>query len=145
MTTRTMGRLLLLACALTAGWVGWDATARQASGWRFTLPEGDPSLGEAVFVKERCGVCHNVAGRDLAAGGGQQKGAGPDLTEEQAALSAEYLAERLITPERFLPHGLFRGTYSRSDGSSRMPNFNEEMTVKELIDLVAFLKSIGRP
>ena len=143
--TRTVARVLILVGAVAVAWATWDVSARQSqvpAGWRFSLPAGNPSRGEGVFTRLGCGSCHNVAGRDLGTAGKQSQGIGPDLTPEQAALPAEYLAERLITPDRFLPHGLFKATYSRSDGTSRMYNFNEEMSVSELIDLVAFLKSL---
>jgi len=143
--TRTVARVLIVIGAVAVAWATWDVVARQSQvpeGWHFSLPAGDPSRGEGVFTRLGCGSCHNVAGRDLGAAGKQTRGVGPDLTPEQAALPPEYLAERLITTDRFLPHGLFKATYSRSDGSSRMDNFNEEMSVSELIDLVAFLKSI---
>jgi hypothetical protein len=156
MTTRNMGRSLLvmsLAAALAVPGSGRHATAQQQTvrqaqipgGWRFTLPSGDPLAGEAVFVRMKCGACHNVEGRDTGSAGQQAGAVGPDLTRAQAQLPAEFVAERLITADRFLPHGMFHATYSRSDGSSRMGNYNEEMSVKELIDLVAFLQSIGTP
>lgn len=155
MTTRFLGRSLFPLLALSAlVWFAVPLTsplgAREAAAqvplsWRFSLPAGDAAAGEAVFVRMKCGACHNVEGRDAPAGGEHPEAVGPDLTRAQAQLPAEYLAERLITADRFLPHGLFHATYSRSDGSSRMGNYNEEMSVKELIDLVSFLRSIGTP
>ena len=147
MSIRSPKRFLALAGALAAAaWLAGDAVARQSrppDHWRFTLPAGDPARGEGVFVKLHCGSCHNVAGQRTQPGQEAPETAGPDLTGALAQTPAEYLAERLITPDRFLPHGLFHATYSRSDGSSRMINYNEELKVSELIDLVAYLRSIG--
>jgi hypothetical protein len=146
MTTTGSRALLLIGAAAVAVAVGtWDAAARQGEmpqGWRFTLPAGEPVRGEGVFRRLGCGSCHNVAGQEVTPAERQSKGIGPDLTPGLAGLPSEYLAEKLITPDRFLPHGLFKATYSRSDGSSRMENFNDDMSVNDLIDLVAFLKSL---
>ena len=35
--------------------------------------------------------------------------------------------------------------YEAPDGSSKMPSFNEDMTVKDLMDLVAYLRSLNPP
>jgi hypothetical protein len=31
-------------------------------GWRFTIPEGDPKNGKAVFTKMACFQCHTIKG-----------------------------------------------------------------------------------
>ena len=35
--------------------------------------------------------------------------------------------------------------YAASDGSSKMPSFNDSMTVQEVVDLVAYLRSLKPP
>lgn len=110
-------------------------------GWTFALPAGDPAAGEKVFRENKCASCHDVSGKGFERV--ERSGElAPTLTARTAAMPAEYLANRFISTDRFLPHGAYKATYSRSDGSSRMGNYNESMTVQELIDLVAFIKSI---
>lgn len=109
-------------------------------GWTFTLPAGDPAAGEKVFRENKC-ASYDVSGKTFERV--ERSGElAPTLTARTAAIPAEYLAHRFISTDRFLPHGAYKATYSRSDGSSRMGNYNESMTVQELIDLVAFIKSI---
>ena len=115
------------------------------AGWRFKLPEGDARAGEAVFRKLECSSCHRVAGHSFAPAGAEAKQIGPLLTAAHAALPPEYIAHRLISYDRFLAEGLYKATWSRSDGSSRMGNFNEAMSVRDLTDLVAFIRSIEEP
>lgn len=54
----------------------------------------------------------------------------------------DYFAETLINPSAVIEQG--KG-FQASDGSSKMPSFNDSMTVQELIDLVAFLRSLKPP
>jgi mono/diheme cytochrome c family protein len=41
------------------------------------------------------------------------------------------------------PSAVIDDRYRAADGRSKMPSFNDIMTVEELIDLAAFLKSLG--
>ena len=52
---------------------------------------------------------------------------------------AAYFAEAIIHPNRVI---LIGEGYTGPDGLSTMPNYNEELTVAELIDLVTYLKSL---
>lgn len=113
--------------------------------WRFTLPVGDARAGELVFRKLQCWSCHRVAGRSFPEAGEGDGEIGPRLTAAQAALSREFIAHRLISYDRFVAEGFYKATWSRSDGTSRMGNFNETMSVRELIDLVEFIRNIEEP
>lgn len=127
------------------------ATAPQAAahtvppGWQFTLPEGEARAGEAVFRRLQCWSCHRVAGHTFEEAGPEDGKIGPLLTADHAALPREYIAHRLISYDRFVAEGFYKATWSRSDGSSRMGNYNETMTVRDLFDLVAFIRSIEPP
>ena len=52
---------------------------------------------------------------------------------------AEYFAEAIIHPNAVIQKG--KG-YEAADGSSKMPSYNDLVTVQEVIDLVAYLKSL---
>jgi hypothetical protein len=52
---------------------------------------------------------------------------------------AAYFAEAIINPNRVIAQ---RAGYIGSDGLSKMPDYSEAMTVKQLIDVVAYLKSL---
>ncbi len=112
------------------------------SSWTFALPRGDVSDGEKAFAKMQCYSCNHVAGRYYVDPAERPGGIGPDLTSAHARLPREYLAESIVDFERFLAHGNFAVTYKTPDGSSRMGNYSHIMTVRELIDIVEFLKAI---
>jgi hypothetical protein len=54
----------------------------------------------------------------------------------------EYFAESILNPGAVIERG--KG-YQAADGSSKMPSFNDSMTVQELIDLVAYLRTLKPP
>ena len=111
-------------------------------GWKFTLPkDGDPARGRAVFVKLECFSCHEVKGETFPppSPGGT---VGPELSGMAASHPPEFFAESIITPSAAIDKG--RG-YEAPDGSSKMPSFNEDLSVKELVDLVSYLMSLKPP
>ena len=58
------------------------------------------------------------------------------------AHQAEYFVESIINPNAVVERG--KG-YEAADGSSKMPSFNDTLTVQELLDLVAYLKALRPP
>lgn len=105
-------------------------------GWKFALPAGDPKKGRQIFVRLECYTCHAVQGESFPAA---PNTAGPDLTAMGAYHPAAYFAETIINPNRVIVVG--KG-YTGSDGLSTMPSYNDALTVAELVDLVAYLKSL---
>ncbi len=51
----------------------------------------------------------------------------------------DYFAESIVNPGAVIERG--KG-YQAADGSSKMPSFNDSMTVQELIDLVTYLRAL---
>jgi len=107
-------------------------------GWKFTLPKGDPAKGREVFAKLECYACHEVKGERFPAPTEQAK-VGPELSQMAPLHEAEYFAEAVLNPSVVIDKGK---KYQAPDGSSKMPEFNDSLTVKELIDLVAYLRSL---
>jgi hypothetical protein len=107
-------------------------------GWRFMWPKGDPSKGREAFAKFECYACHEVKGDTLPAPNSKGN-VGPELSAMGPLHEAEYFAESLINPSAVIEKG--KG-YQGPDGSSKMPEFNDSMTVKELINLAAYLRSL---
>jgi hypothetical protein len=52
-----------------------------------------------------------------------------------------YLVTSIINPSHKLARGLDKEEITTSAGESRMPDYSDIMTVRQLIDLVAFLQS----
>lgn len=105
----------------------------------FFLPEGDAKAGKEAFERLRCNSCHWVRNRlDLSPPVADKPG--PILTPKQADYSIGWLANSIISPS----HTIALDSKGEAEGSelSRMGNFAETMTVREMIDIVAFIRSL---
>ena len=147
MGRQIMSRLLFLVLLATA-WHdragsqeqpdrGTKAEVYQLQRWQFALPQGDPRRGREVFMKFECYSCHQVLGESFPAPGGEA--VGPELSQMGPMHPPEYFAESIMNPGAVIGEDRYRA----DDGRSKMPSFNDIMTVDELVDLVAFLKSLG--
>lgn len=108
-------------------------------GWKFLVPLGDAAEGRKVFSAMECFACHDVKGEDFPHDSKTPKGAGPELTGMGARHPAEYFAESILNPNRVIVQG---PGYTGADGLSKMPSYADSMTLKQLVDLVAYLKSL---
>jgi mono/diheme cytochrome c family protein len=109
-------------------------------GWRFSFPAGDPGVGRRVFAKLECYTCHAVEGESFPGSPGQSAGRGPALTGMGGHHPAEYLAESILNPNAVIVTG---PGHTGSDGRSVMPDYHDTLSVGELVDLVAYVKSLG--
>jgi hypothetical protein len=109
------------------------------AGWSFTLPAGDPVAGGFAFAKMGCPSCHRVAGRTFRQMGAE--GIAPEFDAARARLPREYLAESILDPPKVIADGEDRYR-ARDGGSSRMRDYAEVMTLRELLDVVAYLGSV---
>jgi Cu/Ag efflux protein CusF len=105
-------------------------------GWTFTMPKGDPVKGRAVFDKFSCCSCHEVRGEKFPAPDKGQA-VGPELSQMGPMHPLEYFTESTINP-----NAVGAKKYRGPDGKSKMPTFNQDMTVQELIDLSTYLASL---
>lgn len=64
---------------------------------------------------------------------------GPALTGMWSHHHAEYFAESIVNPNSVIVQG---AGYTGPDGLSKMPDYSEELTVRQLLDLVSYLKSL---
>jgi Cu/Ag efflux protein CusF len=105
-------------------------------GWQFTMPKGDPVKGRAVYDKFSCYSCHEVRGEKFPP---LDKGqaVGPELSQMGPMHPLEYFTESTINPS-----AIGAKKYRGPDGKSKMPDFNSDMTVQELIDVSAYLASL---
>jgi len=111
-------------------------------GWRFTMPAGDAVAGEKSFEKMKCYSCHEVSGRHFGKMSDNPGDLGPKLVRAHARLPREYLAESILNTDEFLAHGNYQMSYRAEDGTSRMAHYHEVMTLKELVDIVEFVRTI---
>ena len=122
---------------------GGDPHAQHGTpkGWRFTWPKGDVVKGRAAFAKFECYACHEVKGETFPAPREPGK-VGPELSVMGPLHEVEYFVESVLNPGAVIERG--KG-YQAADGSSKMPSFNDSMTVQELIDLAAYLRALKPP
>jgi Cu/Ag efflux protein CusF len=102
-------------------------------GWRFTLPKGDPTKGKTVFEKFECYYCHEVRGEQFPS----PTEDAPELSQMGAMHPVEFFAESIMSPDAVVPKA-----YRQSEGKSPMTDFTAKMTVKELIDVSAYVASL---
>jgi mono/diheme cytochrome c family protein len=107
-------------------------------GWKFTLPPGgDPARGRKVFADLECYKCHLIKDGGFPPTGTDGK-KGPELTGTGGHHPAEYFAHSILDPSAIIVDG---PGHMGPDGRSIMPSFNDSLSVAQLLDLVAFLKS----
>lgn len=111
------------------------------AGWRFRWPAGDPARGRAVFFKLECYSCHEVRGESFPAPSDAGK-VGPELSAMGPLHAPEYFAEAILNPSAVVERG--KG-YEAADGTSKMPSYNDVVTVQEVVDLVAYLRALKPP
>ncbi len=107
-------------------------------GWKFTLPPGDAAAGRKLFADLGCHSCHEVKGEQFPPA--EKRDAGPELTGMGSMHPAEYLAEAIVNPNAVI---IDEPGFTGPDRLSKMPSFNDDLTVTQLINLVAYLKSLA--
>ncbi len=111
-------------------------------GWVFSWPKGgDPAKGREVFAKLECYSCHEVKGESFPAPADRSK-VGPELSVMGPLHDEAYFAESIINPTALIEKG--KG-YAGPDGSSKMPSFNDSLTVQDVSNLVAYLRGLKPP
>jgi Cu/Ag efflux protein CusF len=109
------------------------ADTHHPKDWRFTMPKGDSAKGRAVFEKFECYYCHEMRGQQFPA----PTENAPELSQMGAMHPLEFFAESIMNPNAVVPK-----VYRQQDGTSPMTDFTEKMTVRELIDVSAYVASL---
>lgn len=127
----TMKRLIfLLALACLAG------CEQQSRG--FNLPPGDAERGKAEFLLLQCNDCHSIT--DVVPHSGAETGINVYLGGQTTRVRTYGdLVTSIIHPSHHLSRGKSPETVTE-EGESRMRNYNDVLSVQELIDLVEFLQ-----
>jgi len=110
------------------------------SGLGLRLPEGDIAKGKTAFAEIGCPECHSIQGLDIPR---------PDRNPEITVILGGHVRHvetygELVTSIINPTHEISRRA-PRVDGKlpaeTPMENYNDAMTVTQLIDVVAFLQS----
>jgi mono/diheme cytochrome c family protein len=112
------------------------------ANWKFTLPPGNATEGRQVFVEAECHKCHEIKGETFPAIGKEKGDVGPALSQMAGMHPIEFFAESIISPNAVIdPKGKELG-YVGEDGKSKMPDYTNVLTVKQVSDLAAYLASL---
>jgi mono/diheme cytochrome c family protein len=132
------GSKVLVVAALLS--VGAACNSGRYTSAGFRLPaDGNPERGRQAFVNLGCNSCHAVQGVDLPKPTVQPPVPVTLGGEVDEKLSDAYLVTSMIYPSYELaPYPKDQIT---SGGVSRMPNYADKLTVRQMVDVVAFLQS----
>ena len=90
-------------------------------------PAGDPAAGKDLFSSQGCGNCHAFSAA------GSSGAIGPNLDESLQGKDATFVREAIVEPNKETAQGY---------PANVMPdNYGQELTPKQLDDLVAFLQA----
>ena len=126
----------LMVFVLLCGSLLISSCNRQARG--FALPEGNIEKGKVTYKRLACSECHSIPNIEWKGGKDNLK---IHLGGEVTSLKTYGdLVTSVINPSHKVA-SFYNQKTSTEGGLSKMKNYNEVMTVQELIDLVTFLQS----
>jgi sulfur-oxidizing protein SoxX len=130
-------KVLALATLLSAS-VACNSGRYSSAG--FHLPaDGNVERGKVAFVALECQSCHPMPGADLPAPTVQPPVPVTLGGEVAKRLSDAYIVTSMLDPSyQLAPYPKDQIT---TEGHSRMPNYTDKMTGRQMIDIVAFLQS----
>jgi mono/diheme cytochrome c family protein len=112
------------------------------SGAGLRLPDGDVERGKVAFLELKCNTCHTVAKTEMPAPSKDYAYVRVVVLGGEVRQVKTYgaLVTSIINPSHSLAPGYPKELITKGNESA-MANFNDTMTVRQLIDLVAFLQS----
>jgi mono/diheme cytochrome c family protein len=105
----------------------------------FSLPKGDIAKGKQAFIKHQCVSCHSIDGvSDVTV---KREFEDPIILggESQRITTYAELVTSVINPSHKISEDLQQSVIDEN-GDSKMRNYNDVMTVTELVDIVAYLQ-----
>ena len=130
------------ALTLLAGFFFACETAPQHSPRGFSLPEGNAQRGQQAFVELKCYSCHEVDGLEDTL---PAPTASPQTDVVLGGLSMREPTDgELVTSIINASHQLYPGGEEErvtTGDESRMADYNEMITIQQVIDRVAFLQA----
>jgi len=107
-----------------------------------TLPPGDIQAGRQAFLDLRCAACHAVPSEpDFPAP--VSANPGPPIDARLANRDVSYLMASIMTPSHAISTNISDEVRARLEGVlSPMGDFSGAMTVRQLVDLHAYLRSV---
>jgi len=135
--TLSLLAILLVTTGMVAAQVSAEDIGFEAGVLAF--PKGDPEGGRFVFYEFRCNSCHRTQDSRLAEQKPVAAVRAPELGAGQTSQTTCDLASSVISPS----HRIGEQYQLQIEGElSPMGDFSGIMTVRQLIDLVAYLETL---
>jgi mono/diheme cytochrome c family protein len=140
-----MKALIIVALALTPAVSAAQSAATTAPYQVVTsvvLPQGDRQAGRQAFVDLKCHVCHRVAGEKNSSPIVELEG--PLLNSMLQLQTPSDVAAAIIAPSHSLSIRTSEAVKAQlsKQGMSPMADFSRAMTVRQLADLLAYLRGL---
>jgi len=132
-------KLTFLGCVvlLLAGCTTGDGNDYEIA--TLVMPEGHPDAGRQAFLKLGCASCHAV-GWEPEFPAPLSANPGPGLDRSLTMQTAGGIATSIIVPSHYVPAKIRRTAEGQV---SPMADYTEAMTVRQLIDVVSYLRAQG--
>ena len=132
------GVLVLGVSVLVAG-------CASATLFGFPADQGDIAAGRQAFIDHRCHQCHTIAGETMPPLAGADRpilelGGATSIVRSYADLTTSIINPNHAISERYRDQQLLLNTEIPLESPMPRPNLNT-MSVRQLIDIVAFLDS----
>lgn len=135
---RTVPAFLALSLLLSAC-VAPPPRPRPSPEEILVVPVGDPLAGRQAFINLSCTSCHAVLG-DPSLPSPTSADRGPTFGPAQAQQQLGRLVTSIVSPSHSIPIEI---RARLEEQVSPMGDFSDRMTVRQLIDLVAYLRAQG--
>lgn len=130
-------KALIVVTLLSVG-AGCNSGRYSTAGFRLPA-DGNPERGKQAFMQLGCHSCHEVSGADLPRPTVQPPVPVTLGGQVDRKLSDAYLVTSMINPSYDLAP--YPKDQISSGGVSRMPNYADKMSVRQMVDVVAFLQT----
>ncbi len=133
-----MPKKLLIAVLILGAPLAYAAPDAEFDKIDLVVPIGDAEAGREAFIALSCTSCHAVQGESGLAKPVSSAPV-PVLGPEHAKMSPGKLASAIVSPS----HTVSKEVAKKTEGAlSPMADFSEAMTVRQLVDLVAYMRSL---
>jgi hypothetical protein len=151
MRTTKIFAIALLGLVLFAASAAWEEAATvppakpgdNTLSMTIALPQGDARAGRLVLLDLKCNSCHPVAGKRAEhIKWPVSATSAPLLDRRLADMDPGQLVTSIIAPS----HVVSAAVAAESEGKlSPMGDFNHALTVRQLTDLVSYLRTLDQP
>ena len=132
---------IILFCVTLIGVAGL-MRATQYETAILILPAGDATAGKEAFRELNCNACHIVKGESEFSSVTMKEHKGPDLGPEQGAYTRGRVGTSIVSPSHIV---LNEYVDRKNEYKSPMPDYTNTMTVRQLVDLLAYIDSLDGP